>query len=252
LLRYNTGVDAATQQRLLDLNRQFYQTFALQFSATRQRLQPGVRQVLERLPALCQILDLGCGNGELARALGARRQRGLYVGVDFSPDMIVEASRQPGSQLPEFTRQFIQADLSTPGWDADMPGSSYDYVLALAVLHHLPGNELRLQTLHKVRGLLSGGGRFVHSEWQFLNSPRLSLRIQPWEAIGLETSLVDPGDYLLDWRHGGSGLRYVHHFNLDELADLAKNTGFHIMETFLSDGESGNLGLYQVWELSST
>ncbi len=59
---------------------------------------------------------------------------------------------------------------------------------------------------------------------------------------------MDPGDYLLDWRRGGEGLRYVHHFSPEELAELAAETGFRVLETFWSDGEGGNLGLYQVWE----
>jgi hypothetical protein len=72
-------------------------------------------------------------------------------------------------------------------------------------------------------------------------------RIQPWEKVGLTTSQVDPGDYLLDWRHGGYGLRYVHHFSETELDQLAVASGFDILETFNSDGEGGKLGLYQVW-----
>ncbi len=99
----------------------------------------------------------------------------------------------------------------------------------------------------QVRSLLSPQGRFIHSEWQFLNSPRLKARIQPWEAIGLSESDVDPGDYLLDWRQGGVGLRYVHHFSEAELAELAESTGFSITQSFLSDGENSRLGLYQVW-----
>jgi hypothetical protein len=58
---------------------------------------------------------------------------------------------------------------------------------------------------------------------------------------------VDAGDYLLDWRQGGSGLRYVHHFDEAELSALAATTGFRVLETFYSDGEGGRLGLYQVW-----
>jgi hypothetical protein len=97
--------------------------------------------------------------------------------------------------------------------------------------------------------MLLHGGRFIHSEWQFLNSPRLSSRIQPWEAIGLSGNEVEPGDFLLDWRQGGFGLRYVHHFSEPELAKLAEAAGFEIMETFLSDGENSRLGLYQVWQV---
>ena len=66
--------------------------------------------------------------------------------------------------------------------------------------------------------------------------------------IGLSSEDIDPGDYLLDWRRGGHGFRYVHHFSQDELLSLAEKTGFKVVESYLSDGEGGNLGLYQVWE----
>ncbi len=88
---------------------------------------------------------------------------------------------------------------------------------------------------------------FIFSNWQFLNSPRWIARIQPWERVELTASDLDSHDYLLDWRRGGEGLRYVHHFSEAELAALAKETGFEVLETFVSDGAEGNLGLYQIW-----
>src|SRR5574341_200472 len=102
--------------------------------------------------------------------------------------------------------------------------------------------------IQAARKCLAAGGAFIHSEWQFLNSTRWRGRIQPWELIGLEAGEVDTGDTLLDWRSGGHGLRYVHHFNEDELANLAGGSGFQVSETFYSDGEGGRLGLYQVWK----
>jgi len=95
--------------------------------------------------------------------------------------------------------------------------------------------------------LLKPGGRFIHSNWQFLNSDRLRRRIQPWDTVGLDPAALEPGDYLLDWRQGGHGLRYVHHFEPDELTALAHRAGFEPIDGFYSDGEGGNLGLYQVW-----
>jgi hypothetical protein len=59
---------------------------------------------------------------------------------------------------------------------------------------------------------------------------------------------VDPNDYLLDWRSGGEGLRYVHHFDEKELEELAAASNFQVSDTFYSDGEGGKLGLYQVWK----
>lgn len=232
-----------TISRLLDLNRQFYQTFALPFSATRHRLQPGVLRIIDRISPTANLLDLGCGNGELARELARCGHAGTYTGLDFSPTLLEQASED---QLADF--HFLLADLSSTDWDSPLLGQQYNCALAFAVLHHLPGADLRLQILNKVHKLLPQGGQFIHSEWQFLNSPRLKERIQPWESVGLAEGDIDPGDYLLDWRQGGHGLRYVHHFSEPELEQLAVSTGFTILESFLSDGENGRLGLYQVWE----
>ena len=245
-----------TAHHLLDLNRQFYQTFALQFSATRQRLQPGVLQVLRRIPLTNHILDLGCGNGELARELARRGHSGRYIGLDFSSELLKHArlsnpSDFQGQDNLHGDQHFLPANLADPDWDRILAGAAappFDFILAFAVLHHLPGVELRRQVLRISHNLLANQGYFIHSEWQFLNSPRLVARLQPWSEAGVTAEDVDPGDYLLDWRRGGSGLRYVHFFSEDELNNLAAETGFQVVESFHSDGDGGELGLYQVWK----
>jgi 2-polyprenyl-3-methyl-5-hydroxy-6-metoxy-1,4-benzoquinol methylase len=239
-------MNPTTLSRLLDLNQQFYNTFAQQFSGTRHRLQPGVIRILEQISSTDDVLDLGCGNGELARELARNGHAGSYTGLDFSPILLEQASTHQPANF-----NFIQADLSSTDCDAPLSGNQYDNILAFAVLHHLPGVELRLQILRKIGSQLQDGGRFIHSQWQFLNSPRLAARVQPWHTAGLSEVDVDPGDYLLDWRQGGTGLRYVHHFSEGELAELASQTGFEVVESFLSDGENHRLGLYQVWHLKA-
>jgi hypothetical protein len=124
----------------------------------------------------------------------------------------------------------------------------WSVITAFAVFHHIPSQELQLDILRIVNQLLKKEGTFIHSSWQFLNSEKLKARIQPWSAVNLSRSDVDSGDYLLDWRSGGQGLRYVHHFNEGELRELARASGFKILETIYSDGETGNLGLYQIWQ----
>ena len=238
-------MDEATVQRLLDLNRQFYQTFALQFSATRQRLQAGVLRLIQTIPPDARVLDLGCGNGELARELASRDFRGNYLGLDQSAEFLAEARNKLAGNL-DFT--FRLADLTSLNWHSRLPGMSFEVILALAVLHHIPGSTLRRQLLTVVQTLLNPAGRLIHSEWQFLSSPRLQARLQPWEKAGLTADQVDPGDYLIDWRAGSQGLRYVHFFTEVELAALAEENGFKVVDTFLSDGEGSKLGLYQIWK----
>lgn len=238
-----------TVKRLIELNLQFYQTFAVQFSATRQRIQPGVRLLIERISAGAVLLDLGCGNGELWRVLQKTDKIRHYTGLDFSPPLLEFAGDPKTHQAEPFPAAiFVQGDLADPGWTAHLPLKAYDTIFAFAVLHHLPGYALRLQVLRQVRQLLAPGGFFFHSEWQFLNSPRLRARLQPWELVNMTADQVDAGDFLLDWRQGGTGLRYVHHFDLAELEQLAQDSDFQIADTFFSDGEGCKLSLYQVWE----
>jgi len=236
----------STIQRLLALNHQFYQTFAAQFSLTRQRLQPGVRRLLPSLPLDACLLDLGCGNGELARQLQAGGFHGHYLGLDFSPALLGEAA----NHLPPEHFTFQSLDLASQDWALRI-SPPFDRVLAFAILHHIPSQALRQNIAAQIHQLLAPDGLFLHSHWQFLDSPRLSKRIQPWSAAGMDETLLEPGDYLLDWRSGGNALRYVHLLSEAELAELAVSCDFRVLDSFRSDGEGGRLGLYQVWETQS-
>jgi SAM-dependent methyltransferase len=247
-------MNSATAARLIELNRDFYSRFGFSFSATRHRIQPGVRRILDGLKEDEDILDLGCGNGELARELAKRGHGGSYLGVDFSLPLLREAESPPTgtSQPGHFSARFIEVDLTklTPNSEQLLITDHWSLITAFAVLHHIPSRELRLNILRAAHQLLRPDGLFIHSNWQFLNSEKLKARIQPWEAVSIQRSEVDAGDYLLDWRGGGKGLRYVHHFDEEELRGLAEATGFDVQDTFYSDGATGNLGLYQVWKLS--
>ncbi len=239
-------MNSNTAAKLIALNREFYRRFGKSFSATRQRLQPGVKRILESLSGDENILDLGCGNGKLARALAKRGHRGSYLGLDFSLPLLHEAE----ASSSDFSAKFMQVDLTQISEISDQllaVNAQWDIVTAFAVLHHIPSEELRLNILEAVHQLLVKDGRFILSNWQFLNSEKLKARIKPWDAATVSHSEVDAGDYLLDWRNGGEGLRYVHHFTAEELFHLAERTGFQVIESFLSDGEGGKLGLYQIW-----
>jgi SAM-dependent methyltransferase len=238
-------VKAEIAQRLIELNRRFYTEFGGPFSATRGRIQPGVRRVLDTLRGDESILDLGSGNGELARTLARDGHRGAYLGLDFSLPLLADAESVPEG----FQAEFWEADLTRLSAFSDQLSAqgSWSLVTAFATFHHIPSREMRLSILKTIHDLLADDGRFIHSNWQFLNSPRLRDRVRDWGEAGLTKADVDEGDYLLDWRSGGIGLRYVHHFSEGELVGLAASSGFEIIATFYSDGKEGNLAIYQEW-----
>lgn len=235
-------MNSTIAKQLIELNRKFYDQFGDSFSATRQRLQPGVKKFLDSIQEDDSVLDLGCGNGHFLHEIHQRNHKAALLGVDFSLPLLRNAESTPGVEFREVDLTKLSAFSGQL-----MVNGPWSIVTLFATLHHIPSNEIRLDILKTAKMILKPGGKFILSNWQFLNSEKLKARIQPWSRIGLSDNDVDKGDYLLDWKSGGEGLRYAHHFSAEELLGLAEQAGFNVEAEFLSDGENGRLGLYQIW-----
>lgn len=246
----------STARQLSEINGVFYSRFGKAFAETRHRIQPGVERVLNEFVKDGNWLDLGCGSGTLGTVWIRQGIRGLYEGLDFSPVLVEEACQLTAPLALESGQCLFynQADLSQSDWTTKCSQPRYDGILMFAALHHLPAYENRLNLLRQIASLLTSGGTFIHSEWQFQRSPKLLTHVQPWSRVGIDPADLEEGDTLLDWRHtepgrpGEIGLRYVHLFSTAELEHLAADSGFTILDQFDSDGAGGNLSLYQVWQ----
>jgi cyclopropane fatty-acyl-phospholipid synthase-like methyltransferase len=133
----------------VELVRRGYDCCAEAYAAARrsddcEQLAP----LLRELPDGSDVLDLGCGAGvPIARAL-ARRHR--VTGVDFSRSMLALAQ----SAAPE--ARLICADIS----DVEFRPASFDAVVALFVLFHLPRQE-HAGVFRRVWSWLRPGGLFL-------------------------------------------------------------------------------------------
>ncbi len=234
-------------ERLLAINRRFYAGLARPFSASRTLYDPALTCVLPYLPAGAEILDIGCGNGRLALLLDRERPGVVYVGVDFIPEL-VELARAQTRRLTSISASFRVADITLPGWNLILSPASFDRVLLLAVLHHLPGFTTRARVLHESAAMLKPGGCLILSTWQFLDAPRMRRKIVDWSTEGIRQEELEPGDYLLAWRRGGYGVRYCHLVDQVELERLAAESGLRIRETFRAGGREGNLSLFAIME----
>jgi SAM-dependent methyltransferase len=106
-------------------------------------------ETLARIPLGGDVLELGCGTGLDAVELAAGR---TYTGVDLSPVMLASAAeRVPAGR-------FIEHDLAT----LEREATSFDAVVALYVLGHLPSSEYR-PTFERVHRWLRAGGVFCAS-----------------------------------------------------------------------------------------
>ena len=239
-------MDTRVAERLLRLNREFYQTFSAPFIQTRERLQPGAARIARMVPQHARVLDLGCGPGQFAHHLAVETAPRSYLGLDLSPELLLRARSGVDDEARNSFR-FVCADLAAGALPLGQ-GSRFDWILLFAVLHHLPGHARRAAACRAAHAHLAPGGKLAMSNWQFIRSERLRARIVPWSRLSLDESDVDPGDALLDWRRGGSGLRFVHLIDAAERAELCREAGFREVEAFSCDGEGGRLSDYAIWQ----
>jgi ubiquinone/menaquinone biosynthesis C-methylase UbiE len=107
------------------------------------------RYLLGLLPPHCEnALEIGCGTGEFTRLLAPRARS--VIAVDLSPQMIRLAQQQSAtcSNIEYLTGDVMQLTL---------PGESFDCVVSIATLHHLPLN----QALPKMKDALKPGGVLI-------------------------------------------------------------------------------------------
>lgn len=86
--------------------------------------------VQRQLPSRCEnALEIGCGTGEFTRLLAAHAQS--VLALDLSPQMI-RLARQQSIDYPNI--EYATGDVMR----LSLPFESYDCIVSLATLHHLP------------------------------------------------------------------------------------------------------------------
>ena len=189
------------------------------------------------------MLDLGCGNGRFAIFLDQHLDQVRYVGLEGS-EALLAIAREQTAGLERVRAEFFQMDLITPAWHRR--SGYFDVVTALAVLHHIPGFEARVEFVRDAGQCMKPEGALILSTWRFTHNPRMRRKILPWSAVGLSEADVEPGDYLLDWKKDGGGMRYAHELDEAEVRELAARGGLRVVEQFVADGREGDLSLYSV------
>jgi SAM-dependent methyltransferase len=146
-----------TLARELAHHEALYSGFAQQHfakPAVRELRRHMVRRILDATGAgrESRVLSLGCGIGDTELLLAPHV--GSVTGVDLSPAAIRQA-REDARRAGLANVTFLEASASQTGVD----GGSFDTVIAVFFLHHLPDAELG-RMARSVRGWLKPGGVF--------------------------------------------------------------------------------------------
>jgi len=139
-----------------------------------------IPMALRELDGYARVLDVGCGEGQIARVLQSRTSvQSFVVGVDPTQGQVdVAVERSVGEQ-------YLRS-----GADAlPFPDGSFDAVLACLVFEHIDALD---EAIIEVARILRPGGRFSF----FLNHPLLQTPNSGW----IDDQMIDPPEQY--WRIG--------------------------------------------------
>ncbi len=155
------------------------------------------------------LLDIGCGIGN--STLPFAKKGFQCVGIDVSKQQL------------KFAKEYLEKNSVSVGLkygnflNLSFGDEKFDYVISVAVLHHLDSVEKRLKALGEINRVLKPDGLIFLTVWNISESKKDTY--VTWENRGIKYP------------------RYYHVFDLEELKELFEKSGFKGIEVFLDKKE---------------
>lgn len=136
-----------------------------------------------------RLLDLCCGTGSIsARALD-RFPDASVLAVDWDPAHLELGRRALGERV-----EWLDADLGSPEWAADLKPGSFDAVLSATAIHWFQPNEV-VVLYRTLAGLLRAGGVFANADHLPVASPPIAALSQELLDVWQTERLAEGEDY---------------------------------------------------------
>lgn len=126
----------------------FYDVHATDFSKSRFRIWPHIKQFLDSLPPNSKVLDIGCGNGKNM----TYRQDLQMFGLEYSQSL-TDICIQRGLNV-------IQGNALTLPFENE----SFDAIIMIAVIHHIDP-ILHIKVLNEIQRVLIPNGKCLITNW---------------------------------------------------------------------------------------
>jgi ubiquinone/menaquinone biosynthesis C-methylase UbiE len=213
-----------------------FDEIAPHFDITRYKPWPESKRFISTLPKGSRVLDLGCGNGRNSIYLAKEGME--VVGIDFSKALLRIVSNKVEWKEVHENVGLIMGDCA---W-LPFKNHSFDAVLYIATLHHLPTPQERLNSLLEIKRCLKPGGSTLVSAWA---QEQEKFKEELAKSKDNQEEGFEFGDIFLPWKmkEGRELQRYYHLFSKDEFEELIKKSGLEAQRIFLSaDNHYAELG----------
>ena len=196
------------------------------FKHTRTRIWPSTKSFYEKYIKGRKgvLLDLGCGTGRNTIYFASKGLK--VISVDISLKMLKIAREEVKRKLPWSQVELVQAEVTKLPFKENI----FDFIVAVAVIHHIPYREMRIKMLKEARRVLKKNGIIYVTAWSLANIRRI---LRALKGKILNPFKVEFGDTYIAWHtRGKTYQRYYHLYTLKELKEDLRRAGFRIVEAY--------------------
>ena len=180
-----------------------------------------------------KILDFGCGNGRLLELFHAKVEPSQYIGLEISQKMVdVARSKYSGNNL-KFEK--ISGSDNLPFSD-----NYFNSIYSIAVFHHMPSHDYRLQTAKELYRVTKPGGHIIITAWNLWQRKYIKNIFINWAYKIIGKSNLDWNDCYITFKNNKGEIfsRYHHAFHKSELKKLFHEAGFKIEKIAVIAGKN--------------
>lgn len=214
-------MDLVAAKKVLKKVEKDYNLIAKEWNLTRSTPRPYQIKTTGGIKKGDRVLDVGCGNAVLYDCLASKSID--YIGLDLSGNLLKLAKKR----IPKLGRnqkvKLVKGNIINLPFEDQL----FDWVLALAVLHHIPSKELQEQSVKEIYRVLKPKGHGVISVWNLYTSYAEN-KFKIKEQLKKNPSSWSEKDLLTPWKATPkiTVQRYLYSFDKEELRKLLQSVGF--------------------------
>jgi len=230
-------MDIKAAKKILKKVEQDYDLIAKEWGITRERPRAYQAKMVQGVKKGDKVLDLGCGNSVLYDVLGNKSIE--YVGVDISAKLLTLAKKRiKENRAANSKTKIIKGSIT----NIPLKDKDFNWVLALAVLHHIASKELQQKSVEEIYRVLKPGGKAIVTVWN-LFSVYATDRFKIKEHQANLPSGWENKDLLTPWKATPTKIvqRFLYQFDKKELRQLFKKAGFKKIEISYGDAEGNKM-----------
>jgi len=200
----------------MELEENIYNKIYKEFDKSRYSIWVKVKEFLDSLEDNKIILDAGCGNGKNIKYIIENLKMKEIYGIDYSHEFIKLCSEKFINSNIIFKEMNIT--------NLHFPDNYFDYIISIAVIHHL-NPENRIKMIKELVRVVKNNGLILISAWGIIRTDNFKLP----NTLKNATKLNDNNDYLIPFKSNNIIYqRYYHLYQNNELFDFISNLNLNI------------------------